>query len=138
MQRWATFFLVLALVACVKPHAGYGPGVSVKPWLNTTTTADNSPILYPAGPGEVSLAEVIIAPGAETGWHRHTIPVFAFVLEGTLEVALEGGRTLTYTAGQGIAEVMNTRHNGTNRGKAPVRLLVAYCGVKGEPLAIRE
>jgi quercetin dioxygenase-like cupin family protein len=138
MPRSTALVLLLVLEACAPPHAAYGPGVTMKSWLKTTTTADGSPIAYPAGPGEVSLAEVIIAPGAETGWHRHGIPVFAFVLEGTLEVALEGGRVLAYTAGQGIAEVVNVRHNGANRGKGPVRLLVAYCGSKGEPLAVKD
>jgi len=137
-MRYAPLLLLLPLAACQKPHSGYSQGVTVKPWLKTAVRADGSPITYPAGPGEVTLAEVIIAPGAETGWHQHPIPVFAFVLEGTLEVALDGGRTLTYASGQGIAEVVNLRHNGSNRGTAPVRLLVAYCGVPGAALAVKD
>jgi quercetin dioxygenase-like cupin family protein len=136
-MRSAFLLLCLAFSACQRPHLDYGPGVTTKPWLKTATTADGSPITYPTGPGEVTLAEVIIAPGAETGWHLHPIPLFAFVLEGKLDVEMEGGKTFTYSAGQGIAELVNLRHNGSNHGKTPVRLLVAYCGVKGEPMSVK-
>ena len=136
-MRRALPLLLLAATACRRLQPGYGPGVTVKPWLQTATTADGSPIVYPTGAGEVTLAEVTIAPGAETGWHRHPVPVFAFVLEGTLEVQQEGGRTNTYAAGQGFAEALNVRHNGRNRGTTPVRLRVVYCGVKGEPITVK-
>lgn len=137
MRRFAPFLLLLTFGACAQPHADYAAGVTVKPWLKTTVTANGAPIVYPAGAGEVTLAEVVLAPGAETGWHHHSIPVFAFVLEGTLEVLQEGGRTATFTAGQGLAEVVGVRHNGTNRGRAQVRLLVAYCGVTGMPATVK-
>lgn len=136
-MRGALLLLLLAVPACRPPHSDYESGVTVKPWLKTATTADGSAIAWPAGPGEVTLAEVILAPGAETGWHRHPVPVFAFVLEGTLEVTLEGGRVNTFSTGQGLAEVLNVRHNGRNRGQTPVRLLVAYCGVQGQAVTVK-
>jgi quercetin dioxygenase-like cupin family protein len=137
MRRGAPLFLLLAHAACSRPHAEYAAGVTVKPWLRTTVTAGGAPIAYPTGAGEVTLAEVILAPGAETGWHHHPIPVYAFVLEGTLEVVQEGGRAATFTAGQALAEVVGLRHNGTNRGSTRVRLLVAYCGVAGTPATVK-
>ena len=136
-MRSAPLLLVLAVTGCQRPHPDYAPGVTVKPWLKSALTSDGSAIAWPSGPGEVTLAEVWLAPGAETGWHRHPVPVFAFLLEGTLEVTMEGGRVHTYSTGQGLAEVLNVRHNGRNRGSIPVRLLVAYCGVKGEPVTVK-
>ena len=136
-KRAVLLVLLAAVSACQRPVAEYGAGVTVKPWLKTATTADGSPIAYPTGPGEVTLVEVTLAPGAETGWHHHPVQVLAFVLEGTLEVTLEGGRATTYAAGQGLAEVVQVRHNGRNRGRTPVRLLVTYCGVKGEPVTVK-
>ena len=137
MRHGTCLLLLLALGACAKPQADYAAGATVKTWLKTTVTASGAPIVYPAGAGEVTLAEVLLAPGAETGWHHHPIPVFAFVLEGTLEVVQEGGRSVTFTAGQGLAEVVGVRHNGSNRGRAPVRLLVAYCGLAGLPTTVK-
>ncbi len=143
MSRVALALLPLVILACTRPQAGnpqagYGSRVSVTPWLKTSTTASGAPMAWPLGQGEVTMAEVVLAPGASTGWHVHPIPVFAFLLEGTLEVALEGGQTRTYHRGQAIAEVVNIRHNGINRSPGPVRLLVAYCGVKGEPTTLRD
>jgi quercetin dioxygenase-like cupin family protein len=57
-----------------------------------------------------------IAPGAETGWHSHSIPSFAFILEGELEVRLKNGSVNRLKAGEALAEVVNTLHNGRNVG----------------------
>jgi quercetin dioxygenase-like cupin family protein len=80
---------------------------------------------------------VNIAPGAETGWHSHPIPVYAYVVEGTLEVELEGGQIITYRSGDAIIEVVNTLHNGRNRGSEEVRLVVFYTGAEGTPSVVK-
>lgn len=141
MRRALLLLLLLALAGCAKPHTegiGYATGVTVRPWLKTLERADGTPIVFPAsGKPEVTLAEVILAPGAETGWHRHAIQVFAFVVEGALEVELADGRRTRYTAGQALAEVVDVDHNGRNTGQGSVRLLVVYCGTQGTPLSVK-
>jgi hypothetical protein len=37
-----------------------------------------------------------------------------------------------------LAEVINTWHNGRNMGPDPVKLVVFYAGVAGQPLTRRE
>src|SRR4051812_10549052 len=67
--------------------------LKVVPLLATTKTWEGAPIVYPRGQPEVSGLIIELAPGAETGWHSHPVPSFAFILEGTLEVQLKDGRS---------------------------------------------
>ena len=77
--------------------------------------------------------KVEIKPGAETGWHSHPVPLYAYVLEGDLTVEVKGGNTYHFTAGNAIVEVVNVPHNGKNLGATPVVLIVFYTGETGTP-----
>lgn len=112
--------------------------IKVTPVLKTQTSWDGKDIVYPEGKAEITGMIVEIAPGAETGWHIHPVPSFGMVLEGELEVRLKNGEIKRIKAGESAAEVVNTPHNGRNAGKVPVKLLVFYAGVVGQPLNIKE
>ena len=76
---------------------------------------------------------------AWTGWHVHAVPLFGYVLEGTLTVDYGDKGTHTYKTGEALMEAMNWPHNGMNNGSVPVRILTVYAGAKGianaEPVA---
>jgi len=112
--------------------------VAVTPLLKTTTSWNGQPLTYPPGPAEVTGLQVEIAPGGETGWHQHNMPSFAFMLEGTLEVTLKDGQVKRLQAGDALAEVVNTPHNGRNVGATPVKLVVFYTGTVGQALTRKE
>ncbi|RJX30854.1 MAG: cupin domain-containing protein [Oxalobacter sp.] len=103
--------------------------VTVTPLLKTRTVWDGKPLAWPQGKAEVTALRVEVAPGAETGWHRHSVPSFAVMLEGSLEVRLLDGRTKRLKAGDVLAEVVDTAHNGRNIGSTPVKLVVFYAGL---------
>lgn len=135
------FAPVLALaLACPGPGSALENqgAVSVRPLLQTTTTWDGAPLAWPAGEAELTALEVTIAPGGETGWHEHPVPSFGVLLEGELEIRLRDGRTRRVQAGDALAEVIATAHNGRSVGSVPARLLVFYAGAKGTPLTVRE
>ena len=118
--------------------AGYSSGVSAKVLTKTSLTADGQKIVYPqTDKAEVIAMTVDIAPGAETGWHKHPVPVYAYVLSGNLTVEMEGGQRVNYGAGDAIIEMVNTLHNGKNSGALPVKLAVFYLGVEGVPNVIK-
>ncbi len=118
--------------------APYNSGVTSKLLTKTGVTGNGQKIVYPSGDSaEVTAMLVDLAPGAETGWHKHPVPVYAYVLSGNLAVELEDGRTLQFKPGEAIIEVVNTSHNGKNAGSDPVRLVVFYTGVQGIPNVIR-
>lgn len=80
---------------------------------------------------EVTAMTVDIPSGAETGWHLHTVPVYAYVLSGKLEVELADGKKVTFSQGDALVEVQNVPHNGRNRDSETVRLAVFYTGEAG-------
>lgn len=112
--------------------------VKVLTVLNTKSSWDGKPIEYPAGKAEVTGMVVEIAPGGETGWHMHPVPSFAMVLEGELELRLKSGVVKRLQAGEALAEVVNTIHNGRNVGRVPVKLVVFYMGLDGQQQTVRE
>lgn len=111
------------------------PDVSVTQVLRSSHTWSGAPITYPAGTAEVTCLIIEIAPGGETGWHEHSVPSFALVLDGVLEVRLASGATKQIHAGEGFAEVIDTQHNGRNIGPSAVKLAVFYTGVVGKSLS---
>jgi len=113
-------------------------GVKVTTVLKTQTSWDGKPIQYPTGKAEVTGMIIEVAPGAETGWHLHTVPSFAVVVEGVLEVTLKGGSVKRINPGEAIAEVVSTLHNGRNVGKVPLKLVVFYAGEEGKVLTEKE
>jgi len=96
--------------------------------LSTTKTWDGAPIHYPSGTAKVTGAIHTIPSGVETGWHLHPVPCFALVLEGELVVELKDGRTKKLKAGDTLAEVIGTLHNGKNTGKVPLKIAIFYIG----------
>lgn len=130
----------------VLPHLGlaepksddYSKGIVVQSLLQTSTTASGQPIVYPKTDSpEVRMLMVDIPPGAETGWHRHPMPCYAYILSGSVTVELDNGKNYTFHAGQGFAETVGTLHNGKNSGKEPVKLVMTVLGVKGVPTTER-
>src|SRR5262249_19960669 len=105
------------------------------PILQSGQTTLGQPIAYPTGTPKVTAAMVVLQPGKETGWHTHSIPVFAYVIEGELSVDYGDKGVKVYKAGDGLIDAMNWPHNGTNKSSAPVRLLVVYMGAEGVPNA---
>ncbi len=61
------------------------PGPSVEALLETGVTILDQSLAYPAaGAPQITAAILTMAPGAETGLHRHEVPLFAHVLAGEL------------------------------------------------------
>jgi quercetin dioxygenase-like cupin family protein len=103
----------------------------VTPVLDSGQTIIGQPIAYPAGTPEVTVSVITIAPGGETGWHLHAVPLIGYILDGVLTVDYGDKGTHTYKTGDGLLEAMNWPHNGMNKGTVPVRILAVYAGVTG-------
>jgi quercetin dioxygenase-like cupin family protein len=98
------------------------------PLTSGSTDVLGDPLAYPAGTPKVTGAIVTLAPGAETGWHSHEVPLFAYILEGELTVDYGDKGKKTYKAGDSVLEAMNWPHNGINTGTVPVKLIAVYMG----------
>lgn len=120
--------------AALEPSAA----VKVSTVLRAETSWDGKPIEYPSGKAELTGMVIEIAPGGETGWHLHSVPSLAVILEGELEVRLKNGAVNRLGPGEAFAEVVDTLHNGRNAGAVPLRLVVFYAGAVGNTLTVRE
>lgn len=130
---------VLLSMQCGVLQAEQYSNVEVRKILVSSKTSDGRTIQYlKTSTPEVTALEVTFPPGGSTGWHQHPVPVYAYVLDGTLTVSLENGQSLIFNKGDAIFEVMNTLHNGSNLGTVPVRLVVFYTGAVGVPNVIRQ
>ena len=66
-------------------------------------TVLDQPITYPKKkPAQVSSYIIQLEPGQETGWHRHKVPLYVYVLEGTVTVEYDAGVTKEFTAGTAL------------------------------------
>jgi quercetin dioxygenase-like cupin family protein len=123
----------------VQVYAQYNKDVVVEPLLKTDTTSIGQKISYPhVQDAEVTILKVTIPPGKSTGWHKHEFPVFAYVLKGTLTVELENGKIIQLPENSSFSEVIDTFHNGINKGTENVVLIAFYMGEKGKPLSIHK
>jgi quercetin dioxygenase-like cupin family protein len=115
-----------------------GPvGLKLTPILETATTITGQPIRFPQGDSQFTAVLAEVAPGGQVGRHMHPVPLFVYMLEGTLSIEMDGHGTHTFSAGQGFAEVTNLWHNGRNLTDKPVRFLIVFSGQKGTPNLIR-
>ncbi|HJU39863.1 MAG TPA: cupin domain-containing protein [Tahibacter sp.] len=131
--------LLLAVVPSLAAAFDASTTMKVTPLLKSTTSWDGKPLAWPAGQAEANAITIELAPGAETGWHKHPVPSFGVVLEGTLEVRLEDGRTRRVEAGQAVAEVVDTWHNGRNvDATKPLKLMLFYTNTAGQPLTVKK
>ncbi len=132
----ALVFPVLSLHA---DEAAYLPKVKVDPILMALSDAAGQPIVYPKTENPEVRAFIVEVPaGAETGWHKHPFPCYAYMLEGELNVAIEGGKSHVVRAGDALVEVVNLWHNGTNPGSTPARLVLFVTGERGKPFTVRQ
>ncbi|MDR2001166.1 MAG: cupin domain-containing protein [Zoogloeaceae bacterium] len=134
MRLWGLAGLWMA--ACSVWALDTTSGVTVQPLAQAQSTWDGKALAYPEGRAEVTAMQVEIALGAETGWHQHSVPSFAYMLQGELEITLKDGTVNRLKAGDAVFEVVGTTHNGRNVGDVPVKLVVFYAGAAGKALSM--
>ncbi|HXC86645.1 MAG TPA: cupin domain-containing protein [Candidatus Cybelea sp.] len=80
---------------------------------------------YAGGDLVLSVGEITIAPGASGSRHRHPGPTFVYVLEGAVEIELEGAPAEVYLAGETFYEDPHQLHISTKNGSKtePARIL---------------
>lgn len=115
-----------------------GQGIKATTLFKTPSSWNGKALAWPEGQAEATAMIIEIAPGAETGWHKHPVPSFAVVLEGELQVTTKDGQVKTAKQGDAFAEVVELFHNGRNIGQTTVKLVVFYAGAVGKPLTVRE
>ena len=84
---------------------------------------------------EAVVARVEVAPGARAGRHTHPGDEISYVLEGQVELLIDGQPPRVVKAGEALVIPAGVVHDAHNAGDATVRLLAVYVVEKGKPLA---
>jgi len=80
-----------------------------------------------------ALAEFV--PGGAAGRHTHPGEELGYVVEGTLELLIDGQPPRTVKAGESFFVPAGTVHDGRNVGSGPAKVLATYIVEKGKPVA---
>jgi quercetin dioxygenase-like cupin family protein len=89
----------------------------------------------PAAGYETLIMDVTIEAGQGAGRHTHPGIESAYVMEGSLDLPIEGQPTRTYKAGDAFQVPANTPHAGGKPTDQKTHLLINYIVEKGKPLA---
>ncbi len=87
-------------------------------------------------PGYVTiLAEATVEPGIVVGRHTHPGIETSYVLEGSIELPIQGQETRSYSAGETYQVAAGTPHAGGKASDKRVKIASTYVVEKGKPLA---
>ncbi len=124
--------LALAILAASSYRAATREEVTAL--LDTGKTVLGQTFSYPTGaPAKVAAAIVTMLPGEETGWHKHDVPMFGYILDGEVTVDYGPAGTRVYRKGEALIEAIDWEHNGRNTGGGNARILAVFMGAEGVP-----
>src|SRR5580704_9910585 len=87
-------------------------------------------------PGYVTiLAEATVEPGVAVARHTHPGIETSYILEGSIELPIQGQETKILSAGQTYQVPPETPHAGGKASDKKFRVLSTYVVEKGKPLA---
>ena len=133
-----TGILAVAVAGLMATPAAAQVKFSATPILQSGATVVGASIAYPkTDSAELTAVRFDIGPGGETGRHMHPYPTLVYVLEGAIEVEMDGGMVHSYKAGDSFLMVVNTWTNAKNNAPMPAKVLVVYVGVHGKPNVVR-
>jgi quercetin dioxygenase-like cupin family protein len=133
--------LVLATAGIAQQPAGddqaLPKGFKTTPVLKSVKTASDGRVVYPrTGQAEIVSVIGVLEPGGRTARHQHPVPVFVYVLEGTLTVQADGGQPREYGPGSAFLEDVDRWHQAFNKGAVPAKILVVFMGEEGRPTTV--
>jgi len=127
---WAC--VVFSLGAALGPAAAQPAASSAQ-----VTPLLTQPLMGVPGKEGVMLT-VEYPPGAESPPHRHNASTFVYVLEGAVEMQVEGGERVTLEAGQTFYESPTDIHSVSRNASdtEPARILVFLVKEEGAPITV--
>jgi quercetin dioxygenase-like cupin family protein len=89
---------------------------------------------------EVVMVTVEYPPGGRSAPHRHNANVFVYVLEGSVVMGVEGGKSVTLRKGQTFYEAPTDVHSVSRNAsdRAPAKILAILVKDEGAPATVPE
>lgn len=124
--RFVSTTLAIALIAagsvCLVAQAGF-----------SRVVLQDQPLSVTGRHAVTARAE--FGPGAAAGRHVHPGEEIGYILEGTVELSVEGRPTVTLKPGDVFYIPMGVPHDGRNPGTMKAALLSTFVAEQGKPLA---
>jgi quercetin dioxygenase-like cupin family protein len=117
--------LAQAPTSPLAPAVPQTAGFASKPLIVQPLTGDDTK--------EIAVISVSLAPGAFSPPHSHPGDCVGAVIEGTMELRVEGADARRIAAGEGFHNARGKVHQFRNATDAPVRLLTTIVYDKGKP-----
>lgn len=131
MKKFVYIALCIGLVGFASMNASaQAPGVTPKALLKTTLSDDPTK--------EGIMMSIEFPPGSSTGRHTHPGDEYAFVLQGTLELSVEGRETRRLSPGDVWHTPRDIVHENRNVGDTPARVVITFVVDKGKPVSTRN
>ncbi len=121
----ATVLSAVALSSLAPRATAQSVGVASKLLLRSSVSGDSTK--------ESILVAIEFAPGATTGRHTHPGDEYASVLQGTLELRLDGQEPRRVTAGEAYHNPQGAVHETRNVGESVAKTLATFIVEKGKP-----
>lgn len=117
----------------------YTGKLKMETMLESDVNSMNQKIVYPQMENaKVTMAKITFPPGETTGWHKHDIPVFSYIMKGTLTVETEDHKITEFKENTCFVESYDIYHRGTNKGDTDLVVFVVYLGGDGKSLSIKQ
>jgi quercetin dioxygenase-like cupin family protein len=121
-----------AVIVVVMAMAGIGVLSAQQPGFTRKLLQDQN-LSVPERHAVQALAEFI--PGGAAGRHTHPGEELGYVLEGTLQLEIDGQPPRTLKAGEAFFVPAGIVHDGRNVGSGPLKVLATYVVETGKPVA---
>ena len=92
-----------------------------------------SPLSIPGR--EMVQVETLIPAGVESGWHIHPGEEVGYIVEGQVEMRVQGRPTVVLRPGEGFLIPPRTPHNARDLGPETGKMLSTYIVEAGQPIA---
>ncbi|MSV34492.1 MAG: cupin domain-containing protein [Bryobacterales bacterium] len=122
ISKWTVIGLVIAAGALLAQNPGFQRVIVAK--------ADVS---FPGR--EALIARIEINPGVAVGRHTHPGEEITYVIEGEMEISIDGEAPKKYKAGEGFIIPAGKIHDAKNIGSQQAKLSGVFYVEKGKPVA---
>lgn len=138
MKKFAFFFLVCVSGIAAKAQQ-YSGNLKIEKMMDSSVNSAGQKIVYPEFKDpQVKMMKITFPPGETTGWHKHEIPVFSYIMQGTLTVEMEDHTITEFKENSCFAESYGLYHKGTNKHETDLVVFVVYLGGDGNSLSVKK
>ena len=103
-----------------------GISVTQVPIEKRSTTVLGQSYQFPEGVPALYAYNIVIKPGQKTNWHKHAVPLYAYILSGSLTVDYGSKGSRVFGKGMSYIEAIDWCHQGYVSGNEEAVIFGIY------------